>query len=92
MDFMDIFHILFIHSSIDGHGLFPFFFFFFFFAILNNNAMNIIQFWFGYMLLFFLSMCRVDFLGHIVTLCLTFEEMTDDKLFSKAAAPFCILK
>ena len=81
---------------------------FHFFAVLNNTAMNTVQFWFRYMLLFFLSIyvyictyvyiyyiyniytLRVDSLGHIVTLCLTSEEMTNDRLFSKPAAPFCI--
>ena len=39
----------------------------------------------------YIYILRVDSLGHIVTLCLTSEEMRDDRLFSKPAAPFCIL-
>ena len=62
-------HILFIHSSVDGHwGCFHFL------AIMNSVAKNIrVQFsvW-TYILNSFGCMPKSEIAGHMVTLCLTF--------------------
>ena len=81
---VQIYQILFIHSSVLGHlGYFHFW------AMMNNATMNIYLFLCGHNVFILLGIyLGVELLGHMVTLCLTFWATA--RLFSTVAAPVCI--